>query len=112
MHMPKFPFGVTDWSQIERTEHKGEQGLAYWRTRHFGDVRVRMVEYVGVKRTKTERPFDRSVSDNDVTTLQRARRVGVRQRHVLEGHRNTRVTERLGPIADLEMQMRLRRVAG
>jgi hypothetical protein len=43
--MPKFPFGVTDWSQIEPTEHKGEQGLAYWRTRHFGDVRVRMVEY-------------------------------------------------------------------
>lgn len=45
MHLSKFPFGVTDWSQIERTEHKGEHGLAYWRTRHFGDARVRVVEY-------------------------------------------------------------------
>jgi quercetin dioxygenase-like cupin family protein len=39
------PFGTTDWSQIERIEHKGERGLAYWRTRHFGKIRVRMVEY-------------------------------------------------------------------
>jgi hypothetical protein len=39
------PFGTTDWSQVERTEHKGEQGVAYWRTRTFGAVRVRMVEY-------------------------------------------------------------------
>jgi len=39
------PFGPTDWSQIEATEHKGEKGRAYWRTRQFGDIRVRMVEY-------------------------------------------------------------------
>jgi hypothetical protein len=39
------PFGTTDWSQVERTEHKGESGLAYWRTRHFGTIRVRMVDY-------------------------------------------------------------------
>jgi hypothetical protein len=26
------PFGVTDWSDVEKTEHSGEQGLAYWRT--------------------------------------------------------------------------------
>jgi hypothetical protein len=38
-------FGVTDWAQVERTEHKGEIGTAYWRTRNFGDIRVRMVEY-------------------------------------------------------------------
>lgn len=52
---------------------------------------------------KTEKPFGRSVSDDDVTTLQRARRVGIRQRHVLEGHRNARASERFGPIADLEL---------
>src|SRR5258708_12461252 len=40
-----FAFGVTDWSQIEPTEHKGETGTAYWRTRDFGGIRVRMVEY-------------------------------------------------------------------
>jgi hypothetical protein len=45
MQMSGIAFGTTDWSQVERTEHKGESGLAYWRTRHFGPVRVRMVEY-------------------------------------------------------------------
>jgi hypothetical protein len=39
------PFGVTDWSQIEPTEHKGESGIAYWRTQEFAGIRVRMVEY-------------------------------------------------------------------
>jgi hypothetical protein len=45
MHMADIPFGTTDWSTVERTEHKGETGLAYWRTRTFGGIRVRMVEY-------------------------------------------------------------------
>jgi hypothetical protein len=39
------PFVLTDWAQVERTEHKGEAGTAYWRTRNFGEIRVRMVEY-------------------------------------------------------------------
>jgi quercetin dioxygenase-like cupin family protein len=45
MQMTSIPFGTTDWSQVPRTEHKGERGLAYWRTRQFGAIRVRMVEY-------------------------------------------------------------------
>jgi hypothetical protein len=45
MEMSGIPFGTTDWSAVERTEHKGERGLATWRTRQFGDLRVRMVEY-------------------------------------------------------------------
>jgi quercetin dioxygenase-like cupin family protein len=45
MQMSSIPFGTTDWSQIQETEHKGETGLALWRTRQFGDIRVRMVEY-------------------------------------------------------------------
>ena len=45
MKMADIPFGVTDWSKIERTEHQGERGIAYWRTREFGDIRVRLVEY-------------------------------------------------------------------
>lgn len=45
MQMTDIPFGTTDWSQIEPTEHKGERGRAYWRTQHFGSIRVRMVEY-------------------------------------------------------------------
>jgi hypothetical protein len=39
------PFGVTDWSTIDSTEHPGESGVALWRTCQFGTVRVRLVEY-------------------------------------------------------------------
>ncbi len=45
MHMAGIPFGATDWSAVEPTTHKGEVGTATWRTRQFGDIRVRMVEY-------------------------------------------------------------------
>lgn len=45
MQMTDISFGTTDWSSVERTEHKGERGVAYWRTKNFGAVRVRMVEY-------------------------------------------------------------------
>ena len=45
MQMSDIPFGVTDWSQVESTEHKGERGCAFWRTQQFGNIRVRMVEY-------------------------------------------------------------------
>ena len=45
MQMSGIPFGTTDWSKVERTEHKGETGMAYWRTQQFGGIRVRMVEY-------------------------------------------------------------------
>lgn len=45
MHLTDIPFGVTDWSAVTATEHPGESGTALWRTCHFGDVRVRMVEY-------------------------------------------------------------------
>jgi quercetin dioxygenase-like cupin family protein len=45
MKMIEIPFGITDWATVEAAEHKGETGMAYWRTRNFGDIRVRMVEY-------------------------------------------------------------------
>jgi len=45
MRIDGIPFGTTDWDTVERTEHPGETGAAFWRTRMFGDVRVRMVEY-------------------------------------------------------------------
>ena len=45
MKMSGIPFGTTDWSTVERTQHSGETGTAWWRTRQFGDIRVRMVEY-------------------------------------------------------------------
>jgi hypothetical protein len=45
MFLNDIPFGTTDWSTVETTEHAGEAGVAIWRTRQFGSVRVRMVEY-------------------------------------------------------------------
>jgi hypothetical protein len=45
MEIRDLPFETVDWPHVERTEHAGEQGVAYWRTRHFGGIRVRMVEY-------------------------------------------------------------------
>lgn len=45
MEIKELPFGITDWSTVEGTEHEGETGVAYWRTRQFGPIRVRMVEY-------------------------------------------------------------------
>ncbi|GAA1990668.1 DHCW motif cupin fold protein [Kitasatospora viridis] len=45
MDMLNIPFGTTDWSQVEPTEHPGETGTATWRTREFGPLRVRMVDY-------------------------------------------------------------------
>ena len=45
MQMTGIPFGTTDWSSVEVTEHKGETGVALWRTRQFGGIRVRLVEY-------------------------------------------------------------------
>jgi quercetin dioxygenase-like cupin family protein len=45
LRIADLPFATTEWSAIEPTEHKGDTGMAYWRTRTFGDIRVRMVEY-------------------------------------------------------------------
>lgn len=45
MDIKDIPFGTTDWATLEPTEHAGETGSAYWRTRQFGPIRVRMVEY-------------------------------------------------------------------
>ncbi len=45
MNMINIPFGTTDWSTIGSVEKSAQAGKAFWRTQHFGDVRVRMVEY-------------------------------------------------------------------
>ncbi|MBL8674943.1 MAG: DHCW motif cupin fold protein [Rhodospirillales bacterium] len=45
MKMTDIPFGTTDWSTVEPTEHAGDTGKAIWRTRQFGTIRVRRVDY-------------------------------------------------------------------
>ena len=45
MQLRDMPFGITNWREVDATEHAGEVGIARWRTRHFGEVRLRIVEY-------------------------------------------------------------------
>ena len=45
MDMPFTPMTITDWSQVPTTTHPGDTGTATWRTKQYGDLRVRMVEY-------------------------------------------------------------------
>ncbi len=45
MKIEGIDFGVVDWDQVERVEHPGEKGKAYWRTLEVGGIRVRKVEY-------------------------------------------------------------------
>lgn len=45
MRMDAIAFGTTDWAAVEPTRHAGLSGHAIWRTREFGGIRVRMVEY-------------------------------------------------------------------
>jgi hypothetical protein len=45
MRMTGIPFETTDWSAVAPTLHPGDAGIATWRTRQFGDIRVRMVDY-------------------------------------------------------------------
>lgn len=39
------PFQTIDWSNIPKTEHRGETGLAHWQTLQFDGLRVRIVHY-------------------------------------------------------------------
>ena len=39
------PFQTIDWTNIPKTEHKGENGYALWQTVQFPGLRIRIVEY-------------------------------------------------------------------
>lgn len=38
-------FSVCDWSTVPIDVHPGESGEAFWKTKFYGDVRVRQVRY-------------------------------------------------------------------
>jgi quercetin dioxygenase-like cupin family protein len=38
-------FSTTDWGSLEPSRHAGERGIAVWRTKNIGGLRLRMVEY-------------------------------------------------------------------
>lgn len=41
----QIPFESIDWKSIPRTEHRGDKGMAFWKTLQYGGLRVRLVEY-------------------------------------------------------------------
>lgn len=43
--MSTIPFQTIDWNSIEKVEHKGETGSAYWQTMQLEGLRIRLVEY-------------------------------------------------------------------
>jgi quercetin dioxygenase-like cupin family protein len=45
LNIRNVPFEHVDWKDVPVTEHPGTTGIALWRTRQLGEIRVRMVEY-------------------------------------------------------------------
>jgi hypothetical protein len=45
MRLTDIPFQTTEWASIAATRHAGAPGVALWRTKQHGDLRVRVVEY-------------------------------------------------------------------
>jgi hypothetical protein len=41
----KIEFQTIDWNLIAPVEHKGETGMAFWKTIQFDGLRIRIVEY-------------------------------------------------------------------
>ena len=45
MNNQNFPFQTIDWTNVPKTEHKGETGIAYWQTIQLPGLRIRIVEH-------------------------------------------------------------------
>jgi quercetin dioxygenase-like cupin family protein len=43
--MSHIAFETIDWTDVEKMVHKGETGIAYWQTKMYDKLRVRLVEY-------------------------------------------------------------------
>lgn len=39
------PFETIEWDKIPKTKHEGESGAAYWQTKQYDGLRIRLVEY-------------------------------------------------------------------
>jgi len=45
MQLTNIPFQTTDWLSLPPSVYKGTTGIATWRTKHHGTMRIRLVEY-------------------------------------------------------------------
>lgn len=43
--MSKIPFQVINWPNINKEQHKGETGIAFWQNLQLEGLRIRIVEY-------------------------------------------------------------------
>jgi len=43
--MSNLLFQTIDWESVAKTEHPGETGKAYWQTKQYAGLRVRIVTY-------------------------------------------------------------------
>jgi hypothetical protein len=43
--MSKIPFQVINWPNINKDQHKGEAGIAFWQILQLEGLRIRIVEY-------------------------------------------------------------------
>jgi hypothetical protein len=43
--MHNIAFETIDWTDVERIAYTGERGTAYWQTKQYAGLRVRLVEY-------------------------------------------------------------------
>jgi quercetin dioxygenase-like cupin family protein len=43
--MSNIAFETIDWTDIEKVAYQGETGTAYWQTKMYNGLRVRLVEY-------------------------------------------------------------------
>ncbi len=43
--MDNIPFSIIDWKDIPITEHTGETGTSFWKTKQYGSLRIRMIDY-------------------------------------------------------------------
>ena len=45
MKKSNIEFQAIDWQTVPRTEHAGEEGVAFWQTMQYPGLRIRIVEY-------------------------------------------------------------------
>lgn len=43
--LKNIPFTLTNWEAIPAEEHKGDSGIATWKTLQYEGLRIRLVEY-------------------------------------------------------------------
>lgn len=43
--MKNIEYQSINWDEIPKTKHPGDPGLAFWQTKQFEGLRIRMVEY-------------------------------------------------------------------